>query len=89
MASVHYAAATENFLFLENHSVDTPWWDELVIGLPNPIIEDGYITIPETPRLGIELNETVIKEHLHPSRKAYFPSTSEWNQERSHDRLWS
>ena len=89
MASVHCAAATENFLVLENHSVDTPWWDELVIGLPNPIIEDGYIRVPETPGLGIELNETVIKEHLHPSRKAYFPSTPEWNEERSHDRLWS
>ena len=89
MASVHCAAATENFLVLENHSVDTPWWDELVIGLPNPIIEDGYITVPETPGLGIELNETVIKERLHPNRKAYFPSTPEWNEERSHDRLWS
>ena len=89
MASVHCAAATENFLVLENHSVDTPWWDELVIGLPNPIIEDGYITVPETPGLGIELNETVIKEHLHSSRTAYFPPTPEWNEERSHDRLWS
>ena len=89
MASVHCAAATENFLVLENHSVDTPWWDELVIGLPNPIIEDGYITVPETPGLGIELNETVIKEHLHSSRTSYFPPTPEWNEERSHDRLWS
>ena len=89
MASVHCAAATENFLVLENHSVDTPWWDELVIGLPNPIIEDGYITVPETPGLGIELNETVIKEHLHSSQTAYFPPTPEWNEERSHDRLWS
>ena len=89
MASVHCAAATENFLVLENHSVDTPWWDELVIGLPNPIIEDGYITVPETPGLGIELNETVIKEHLHSSQTAYFPPTTKWNEERSHDRLWS
>ena len=72
MASVHCAAATENFLVLENHSIDTPWWDELVIGLPNPIIEDGYITVPETPGLGIELNETVIKEHLHSAGRLTF-----------------
>ncbi len=26
MANVHCAAATENFLVLENHSVDVPWW---------------------------------------------------------------
>ncbi|MBI1923190.1 mandelate racemase/muconate lactonizing enzyme family protein, partial [Candidatus Poribacteria bacterium] len=29
MASVHCAAATENFLVLENHSVDVPWWNEM------------------------------------------------------------
>ena len=32
MANVHCAAATENFLVLENHSVDVPWWDDLVDG---------------------------------------------------------
>ena len=27
MANVHCAAATENFLALEHHSVDVPWWE--------------------------------------------------------------
>ena len=89
MASVHCAAATSNFLVLENHSVDNPWWDDMVTGLPNPIIQDGYITVPDTPGLGIELNEEVIREHLHPDAPQYFPSTTEWDSERSHDRLWS
>lgn len=89
MASVHCAAATSNFLVLENHSVDHPWWDEMVTGLPNPIIQEGYIAVPETPGLGIELNETVIREHLHPAETGYFVPTSEWDTERSHDRLWS
>ena len=39
LASVHCAAATENFLVLENHSVDSPQWNTLVSGLPNPIIQ--------------------------------------------------
>ena len=30
MASVHCAAATQNFLALENHSLDVPWWSSLV-----------------------------------------------------------
>ena len=89
MASVHCAAATSNFLVLENHSVDNPWWDEMVTGLPNPIIQDGHITVPDTPGLGIELNEEVIREHLHPDAPQYFPPTTEWDSERSHDRLWS
>jgi L-alanine-DL-glutamate epimerase-like enolase superfamily enzyme len=89
MASVHCAAATENFLVLENHSVDTPWWDQLVTGLPHPIIQDGYITVPTSPGLGISLNEEAIKAHLHPNETGYFLPTTEWDLERSHDRLWS
>ena len=89
MASVHCAAATSNFMVLENHSVDNPWWDEMVTGLPNPIIQDGYMNVPETPGLGIELNEEVIREHLHAEETDYFAPTTEWDSERSHDRLWS
>lgn len=89
MASVHCAAATENFLALENHSVDIPWWNELVTGLPNPIIQDGYIHVPEAPGLGIDLNPEVIKEHLDPNDPGYFEPTTEWDNERAHDRLWS
>ncbi len=89
MASVHCAAATSNFMVLENHSVDNPWWDEMVTGLPNPIIQDGYIEVPETPGLGIELNEEIIKAHLHSDEEGYFLPTTEWDNERSHDRLWS
>ena len=89
MASVHCAAATSNFMVLENHSVDNPWWDEMVTGLPNPIIQDGYMNVPETPGLGIDLNEEVIREHLHAEETDYFAPTTEWDSERSHDRLWS
>ena len=89
MASVHCAAATENFIVLENHSVDNPWWDEMVTGLPNPIIQNGYIEVPEAPGLGIDLNSDVIQAHLHPDDPEYFAPTTEWDKERSHDRLWS
>ena len=84
----HYAQLLL-FLVLENHSVDNPWWDDLVVGLPNPIIQGGYIKVPETPGLGIDLNSEVIQQHLHSSDSEYFPPTSEWENERSHDRLWS
>lgn len=90
LASVHCAAATENFLVLENHSVDEAKWNDLVTGLPNPLIQDGYIQVPETPGLGFsELNEEMIREHIDPDHPGYFEPTDEWDQERSHDRLWS
>lgn len=90
LASVHCAAATENFMVLENHSVDTPSWNEVVLGLPNPIIQDGHIEVPETPGLGFSgLNEDLLREHMDPRQPGYFESTEEWDSERSHDRLWS
>jgi L-alanine-DL-glutamate epimerase-like enolase superfamily enzyme len=89
LASIHCAAACENFLDLENHSVDVPWWDDLVTGLPKPIVQQGHIAVPETPGLGIELNPDVVQAHLDPKRPGYFAPTTEWDVRRAHDRLWS
>jgi gluconate/galactonate dehydratase len=90
MAAVHAAAATENFIALENHSVDTPWWDDLVTGLPKPIVQQGYITVPDGPGLGIEsLNDDVIAEHLDPADPGLWEPTHDRDRLDSHDRLWS
>jgi L-alanine-DL-glutamate epimerase-like enolase superfamily enzyme len=88
MANVHCAAATENFLALENHSLDVPWWDDLVEGIEKPIIHHGYIPVPEKPGLGVTLNEEVMRRHLAPG-SGYFEPTAEWDKEKSWDRLWS
>lgn len=87
MANVHCAAATENFLVLENHSVDVPWWSDLVNGVEKPIVNKGYITVPEKPGLGVTLNDEVMKQHL--LEPGYFEPTPQWNTDRSNDRLWS
>ena len=87
MANVHCAAATENFLVLENHSVDIPWWDTLVEGVEKPIVNKGFIKVPDKPGLGITLNEEAVKQHL--LEPGYFEPTPQWDKERSHDRLWS
>jgi hypothetical protein len=49
---------------MENHAVDMPWWDELVTGVAKPIVKEGYITVPDTPGIGVQLNEEVVKKHL-------------------------
>ncbi|MDA0712056.1 MAG: mandelate racemase/muconate lactonizing enzyme family protein, partial [bacterium] len=85
MASVHCAAATENFLSLENHAVDYAPWNTLVTGLPNPIIQNGYIAVPETPGLGIDLNEEAIKAHIDGDSPGYFESTEQWDKLRVND----
>ncbi len=88
MASVHCAAATENFLACENHSLDVPWWQDLVEGIEKPIINKGFINVPDKPGLGVILNEDVVRQHLAPG-SSYFEPTTQWDHERSGDRLWS
>ena len=57
MANVHCAAATQNFLALEHHSVDLEWWEGLVKTTDGrKLIDKGYAPVPLTaPGLGIEL----------------------------------
>jgi L-alanine-DL-glutamate epimerase-like enolase superfamily enzyme len=89
MANVHCAAATQNFLALENHSLDVPWWSSLVVeGVKTPIVNHGWIDVPDRPGLGVTLNEDVVRQHLAPGT-GYFEPTPQWDQERSWDRLWS
>ena len=88
MASVHCAAATENVVALEHHDVDNPWWEDLVTGIEKPILQNGYVKVPETPGLGVDLNESVIKDHLKEGEK-YFAPTPEWDKDQSWDRTWS
>ena len=91
MANVHCAAATQNFLALEHHSIDLPWWESLVKTTDGrKLITKGFADIPLTaPGLGIELNEDVVKQHLHATDKSYFAPTPQWNEVRSHDRIFS
>jgi L-alanine-DL-glutamate epimerase-like enolase superfamily enzyme len=89
MANVHCAAATENFIALEHHSMDVAWWETLVRTTGgNALIEKGFGVVPDSPGLGIELNEDVVKGHLR-ANSGYFLPTPEWDAIRSHDRLWS
>jgi L-alanine-DL-glutamate epimerase-like enolase superfamily enzyme len=88
MANIHCAAATQNFIALEHHSVDVDYWTSLV-KTKKPIVEKGFAAVPDAPGLGVELNEEVVKKHLDPEHSAYFAPTTEWDKERSWDRLWS
>ena len=93
LANIHCAAATENFYVLENHSVDLPWWEDLIDGIDKPLVVDGYAPVPEAPGLGFgELNEAAIREHMDKrvGRDAgYFEASAGWDGEWSRDHLWS
>jgi len=74
MANVHTAAAIREFISLENHTIEMPWVDDLVTGIPKPIIQNGVIPVPDTPGLGIEFVDEVAEKYLRePKYLAYNP----------------
>jgi len=62
MACAHLGAAVPNFDVLEYHALAVDWWDDLLVR-EEPLIQDGYIQVPEEPGLGIELDENIASEH--------------------------
>jgi len=77
MANLHCAAAIPSFMALENHALDLPFWKDLVTGLPENLIEDGYARVPEKPGLGVDLNYEGIEKNLRVP--GLFEPTDEWN----------
>jgi L-alanine-DL-glutamate epimerase-like enolase superfamily enzyme len=63
LASAHFCAAIPNFLALEFHASDVPFWNDLIEGVSKPLIERGFIEMPEKPGLGVTLNEEVARRY--------------------------
>ena len=77
MANVHCAAAIPSFVALEHHGLDLPFWTDLVTGLPENYMEDGYVAVPDKPGLGVDLNYEGIEANLR--FPGLFEPTDEWN----------
>ncbi len=83
-AAVHAAAAAEEFMALEFHNADhTEEFLSVVSGVPKPIINDGFVAVPDAPGLGFDYNEEALKKWV--KEPGFFEPTKEWNDERSFD----
>lgn len=67
MAGVHLGAAIPNLLALEWHAASVPFFDELVKGAKEPLIRNGRVAVPDTPGLGIDLDEDVAYRYRKPT----------------------
>ncbi len=63
LASCHVCASIPNFLVLEWHWLDRPYWDDLLFG-DAAVIQNGSITVPDKPGIGAEINSEVVKQYL-------------------------
>jgi L-alanine-DL-glutamate epimerase-like enolase superfamily enzyme len=62
LASAHMCAALPNFIALEWHAADVPFFDAMLAG-GQPIIKDGYVELSEAPGLGAELDLDVCRRY--------------------------
>lgn len=58
-ANIHLAASIPNLLMIE--TIDTTFHDALISS--SIIVEDGFVTPPTAPGLGIEVNEALARKH--------------------------
>lgn len=90
MANVHCAAAIPSFVALEHHGLDLPFWQGLVTGLEDTYMEGGFVTVPDKPGLGVDLNLEGIEANLR--FPGLFEPTDEWNNPKlgfwQPDRRW-
>ena len=63
MAACQLVAAIPNFLVLEFHGREIPWWEDLCDG-DKPFIREGWMTVSDRPGIGVELNDQVARSLL-------------------------
>jgi galactonate dehydratase len=77
--NVHVDAATRNVFIQETFDdFHVPWARELFDGIPR--IEDGYLTIPEGPGIGVTVNEALIDRHKPGARNYMNLFSTGWEQ---------
>jgi L-alanine-DL-glutamate epimerase-like enolase superfamily enzyme len=66
------ATLPKNYIAFELPRIQPLWWD-LVKGLPNPLVRDGHINVPNNPGMGVELNEKACRKYI-PEGDDFFAS---------------
>jgi L-alanine-DL-glutamate epimerase-like enolase superfamily enzyme len=66
------ATLPQNYIAFEYPVGRPEWWYEIVEGLPNPIVQDGFIEVWDKPGLGVELNAEAAEEHLPEGDENFF-----------------
>ena len=61
-AALRFAISTPNHIIQEEMVGAVPWYDAVVLRTPVKMT-DGYWAVPETPGLGIEINEEEAARH--------------------------
>ncbi|PSQ05575.1 enolase [Halobacteriales archaeon QS_6_71_20] len=71
MAAAHVGASVPNSLAVEFHSYELDWWSDLV---EEDVIEEGYITVPEEPGIGVTVDMDIVEEYMVDGETLFDPA---------------
>ncbi|MEA3408414.1 MAG: mandelate racemase/muconate lactonizing enzyme family protein [Chloroflexota bacterium] len=63
MAACHVLATVPNFMVLEFHGREIPWFEDLYEG-DKPMVRGGWVELSDGPGIGVELNDDVAQSLL-------------------------
>lgn len=61
-----------NYIAFEYPVPPEAWWYDIVEGLPDPIVRDGFIDVWDRPGMGVDLIPEAAKEHLADEDQDFF-----------------
>lgn len=66
------ATLPDNYIAFELPWARTEWWHDILDGLPDPIVKDGFIEVWERPGLGVEFNVEQARPYLAEDDRQFF-----------------
>jgi L-alanine-DL-glutamate epimerase-like enolase superfamily enzyme len=66
------ATLPNNYIAFEYPTGKPEWWYDIVDGLPDPIVKDGFIEVWDRPGMGVEFNVAAAKKYLTEEDRDFF-----------------
>jgi L-alanine-DL-glutamate epimerase-like enolase superfamily enzyme len=66
------ATLPENYIAFEYPTGRPEWWYDIVEGLPDPIVKDGFIDVWDRPGMGVDFDVRAARAYLNDEDKDFF-----------------
>jgi L-alanine-DL-glutamate epimerase-like enolase superfamily enzyme len=66
------ATLPANYIAFEYPSASDPWWEDIVIGLPDRIVVDSHVDLLPGPGLGLDIDPEGAKKYLLEEDAGFF-----------------
>ena len=66
------ATLPQNYIAFEYPIARPEWWYDIITGLPNPIVKNGFIEVWDKPGLGVDFNVEAARKYLTNEDEGFF-----------------